>query len=420
MERFEMLPIEVYAQGDLERNVADDFYIARCTKSIGNGLSSERVRVCNNTNREYRVSIVYRVVTRFIPNHWLIPCVMYDGNPFGSRSSPKGLTYAGRPWIFSGDRCGIPACTLSEDENNVFALFSSDETPISLNCACSMERIETGNFMHTLVYPRMEAPLSYTGKNTMREGFREYMTIPSGGSVEFCCYLYSGVPRWKNFGYASLLPCALKVLRHDHLPAMAAEEVKQVCLAYLRASRNTVTGTLCYSVECRDYTHPIGNLQTGGEWDGLTLAMLEENPELNSLMYKPCGMGMGFSSQGIMILRMLLKDALERKDTRQQNEVISILERWISMQRPNGLVSLQYPRESQEADPSSLGWGMGEMAKIYTLLSENGIDRLDFLNFSRKIADFLRSILMLMIRSEGCGHWKGKNWYRAVATALLS
>lgn len=388
LESFERLPVAVYAEENPEKDISDAFYIARHLQHLDDGLLSERVRVCNNSNRDYRVSIVYSVRTTFAPEHWLIPCVMYDGNPFGTRNSPKGLTHEGRPWVFSGDRCGIPACTISEDRENVVALFSSDASGTSLNCACSVERTAEGFFVHKLIYPTMEAPLSYTGKNRMTEGFREYFDLPSGGSVELSCFLYSGRPRWECYGFASVLPVALSVLHHEHLPAMATADVREVCLHYLQSARNETMGAVSFGAECRDYTHPIGNDQRGGPWEGITLEAIEANPSLNHMMYKPCGMGMGFSSQGMMILRMLLRDALDEGNEEQADEVLQILENWVRMQRPNGLVSLWYPKEREEADPSSLGWGMGEMAKIYALLSERGMECPDFLTFTRKLADF--------------------------------
>ena len=325
MESFERLPVAVYAEENPEKDISDAFYIARHLQHLDDGLLSERVRVCNNSNRDYRVSIVYSVRTTFAPEHWLIPCVMYDGNPFGTRNSPKGLTHEGRPWVFSGDRCGIPACTISEDRENVVALFSSDASGTSLNCACSVERTAEGFFIHKLIYPTMEAPLSYTGKNRMTEGFREYFDLPSGGSVELSCFLYSGRPRWECYGFASVLPVALSVLHHEHLPAMATADVREVCLHYLQSARNETMGAVSFGAECRDYTHPIGNDQRGGPWEGITLEAIEANPSLNHMMYKPCGMGMGFSSQGMMILRMLLRDALDEGNEEQADEVIQIL-----------------------------------------------------------------------------------------------
>ena len=63
-----------------------------------------------------------RIRTRFVPTHWVIPGISYDGNGWGRGKEPKGLSLEGEPWVFDDRRTSIPACTISENEGEYFAI----------------------------------------------------------------------------------------------------------------------------------------------------------------------------------------------------------------------------------------------------------------------------------------------------------
>lgn len=385
----EMLPVEVYEKEAPQKDIASVFSIAEAYQRLQGGVFLRKVRVTNVTNRDYQIQLRLSALTGFVPQHWLIPCVMYNGNPFGAKNSPKGLLYHGKPWVFSYDRSGIPACTLSENHAFVFASFASDCDARSLQCSCSVEQRSDGRFLHRLIYPVTEGPVSYTGKNIMTNPFIEYLPLPSGASAEFTSYLFAAIPPWPNYGFLPLLQSAMPLFHNQHLPALHTEEIRRLCLSYLKKSRWKTENGWVYSCTCRDYTHPIGNGQTGGPWDGLTLKMIEEDPALNQMMYTHNrNMYMGFSAQGMMTLRMVLKDALENADHSTAADILHTLDAWANSQMPNGLVSITWPAPRREADPSNLGWGASEMIKIYLLLKDFGIVRDRYLSFAKGICDF--------------------------------
>lgn len=160
--------------GFLSRDHIDD---------LGNGLFRVCRRVTNQSGRTRRVKLVAQLETRFKPQDYLMPCILYNGNQWGSGNSPKGLTYDGKPWIFAYDRMGILSCTLTENRDVGLALFASDQDKESLRTSASLVRQEDGTFLHRIYYPVTEAPVTYSGKNKMTQRYDEYYTLTPGENL---------------------------------------------------------------------------------------------------------------------------------------------------------------------------------------------------------------------------------------------
>ena len=121
---------------DGEERVPGDDYLWRDTfKELGNGLFQVKRKIANRSGIRRRVQIITQVCTCFQPVDFMIPCVMYNGNEWGGRNSPKGLEKDGQPWVFAYDRTGIPSCTLTENADFGFALFASNRDRDSLRSA---------------------------------------------------------------------------------------------------------------------------------------------------------------------------------------------------------------------------------------------------------------------------------------------
>lgn len=111
--------------------------------------------------RPLNLQFEIQVRAQFAYSHYVMPCVLYNGNHWGSGLEPKGLTRDGTSWVFDARRGGVPGCTLSENDETALALFASDESEETLDCAASMERGEDGCMVHRLIYPMGEGPVSY-------------------------------------------------------------------------------------------------------------------------------------------------------------------------------------------------------------------------------------------------------------------
>src|SRR5205807_2136495 len=68
----------------------------------------------NCSDRVKEAVLLFEAITLFEPEFYLIPCVSYNGNQWGTGNEPKGLERDGIPWVFAYDRTGLPAATFSE------------------------------------------------------------------------------------------------------------------------------------------------------------------------------------------------------------------------------------------------------------------------------------------------------------------
>src|SRR4051812_38972666 len=70
---------------------------------------------------------------------YLIPAVSYNGNGWGKGREPKGLYDEENGeqalWVFGGDRCSVPACTISEGEDFALGLYGEPDDATQSGCA---------------------------------------------------------------------------------------------------------------------------------------------------------------------------------------------------------------------------------------------------------------------------------------------
>lgn len=75
---------------------------------------------------------------------YIIPAVSYNNNPWGNGHEPKGITDEvspdQAPWVFGSDHPSIPACTMTESDRAVIALYTSEA--LANQSACSLHPLE--------------------------------------------------------------------------------------------------------------------------------------------------------------------------------------------------------------------------------------------------------------------------------------
>ena len=381
-----------------------------CTvRRVSDGLFEIAAKAVNNADRRMRFKLVIEAETDFKPERYLIPCVMYNGNEYGSKGSPKGLVREGQPWVFSYDRSGIPSCSVTENSDRVFALFASQKNLASLRSAASLEKLPDGRFVHKIYYPVAEAPVTYSAKNKFSGRYDEWFELPSGGEVNVLAYAVSDKPSVKNYGFAEVFNRAWGLFKHEVPLSLTNREVWKYSIDFIWFLRETdENGREWIGGAYADANHAVANNIKRPGIENLTLADMEANPSLN-FYFKHTGNGngggIGFSCQGFMCARVLIADALlDREGNAEQLAFArNVLNNWIDFrQLDNGLI--MKPGQ-QITDCCHQGWGIIELARTAKLLRENGLDGSKYLSAAKKLAGFF-------VANYSGEYGFGKSWSR--------
>ena len=384
-----------------------DFAWSDRAEDLGGGLFRVTRKVVNVSGRPRRLQLIVQACTCFAPEDYIIPCVMYNGNEWGGRNSPKGLTKDGRPWVFAYDRTGIPSCTLTERADCGFALFASARDKDSLRTGCSILR-EGGEYVHRIHYPVVEAPVSYSGKNKMTDRYDEYIDLPAGGQFTVAFHLWAGEPEWPHYAAARLLDRMPEVFPYTHEPIFTPQRVWELGIAYLTRLIHDYEGR---TLIIAGFDTKLSRLQAGHAGAKMTkeeMLHLMSLPEYNTYGFNREIYEIGWAGQGFLSTRMLLTDAFAHGEESKVELLIASLHNWTEKQLDNGMILPHYERyKTYEAvlaagdreklddpcqgylpDVCNLGWGASEMSKLYTLLKSHGREHPEFLRFATRICDF--------------------------------
>ena len=328
-----------------------------------------RVTRCwrNVSADELEFQPMLEVRARFAAVHYVMPCLVLNGNGWGAGKEPKGLERDGAPWVFAGERQGIPACTLSEDDAHVLALFASDEDERSLRASCSMTRGADGVMTHRIIYPFVEEPLTYSARDEYAPPLEEYVRLRPGEEFVVHAYIYCAAPRWPGFGMAGLENAALELLAHDVPEPLAEDELWRRGVAYARRLLTEIDGRRLFAI-------------------GLTP---DEGGSFSTVRH----FEFGWCGQNGMYARMLICDYLAGGGREQLDAALEVLDAWAGVVGPQGLPHVHYERSldgAQPVDLCNLGFYAWEMLRSYRLLRHAGVDRPRYLEAARGVCDFFR------------------------------
>ena len=275
-------------------------------------------------------------------DHYVIPGVSVNGNRWGKGKEPKGLLCEGEPWVFDYRRTTIPACTISENGERYFALFASDESPLSLQASCSMLPQEDGTMAHRILYPCMERPKTYSGRDEYAPAHEEFLTIGAGETVRTVCFLLSGRPVYPNFAAAAVEDAALELLGSPFSAACPADEVKKLCCAFEGQLLTEVNGRKLFSI--------------GQSLDG------------QEVFHNVSGYEFGWCGQNGMYARLFLEKGLRTGDQALNDTAVSNLDAWShEAVEKTGLVHTHYDwmteKKSDVEDTCNLGYAVLELTK---------------------------------------------------------
>lgn len=367
------------------------------------GLFCLRRRLENLSGRVRTFKMITRLLTQFVPAKYTMPCICYDGNAWGDGNSPKGLCYEGKPWVFAYDRMGIPSCTVTENASVGVALFASDVDAQSLRTSASMIQRDDGAFEQQIWYPVTEAPVTYGKKNAMSGRYDEFLTLADGEAFTVIYYVFACRPKWENFACANLLDRMQEVFPYRKAPRFTPERVWELGVSYLKRLLVPWHGKPMFIAGIDTKLSHLQAGHMGAKMSPDEMRALMKDPEYNTFGFNRVIFEIGWAGQGFLSVRLMMKDAIAHHDDETLQMLIGIQERWAEKQQENGMILPHFERYD-DYDPAkiakaalcqgyapetcNLGWGASEMAKIYALLRDNGIEKPEFLRFSTRICDF--------------------------------
>ncbi len=329
---------------------------------------------------EIEIQPVIEVVDRFVCTDYVIPCVSVHGNQWGSGKEPKGLTLNGKPWVFDARRTGIPGCTLTENAEHYCALLAWNDCHQSLTVSCSLERMEGGHMAHRLIYPTIEEPLTYCGRDKYCAPLQTFVHLTFGQRFSATACLLFGKPTREHFAMINVQNFAMRFLDDDRSCQISRDDLWRLSIQFAEKLLYPYAGTRFFI---------IGYLlkQQGAE--------LREDFEF------------GWCGQNGRLARMLLIDYRETGERARLEAALGCLDAWARALHPNsGIPWVRYEecgRENAASDTCNLSFYISEMLKCYLLTKDMGISRPTYLSAALSTANFL-----VEHRSEVFGF--GKLW----------
>ncbi len=365
-------------------------------------------KITNTTDKRIRFKSIFELKDSFKADHYVFPGFNYNGNSYGGSNTPTGLTRDGQPWVFAYDREGIPSCTVSEDEMHGVALFASDNDEASLRSACSLID-EDGYLKHRLFHPVSEMPYTYGGKNRMLDPYEEYMHLVPGGIVKLTMFIFVCVPEFKNYATASLMFACDKLFKFDKEAVLSNKRVWDLGIAFFKFLTTEYKGVPMLHGHYSDKLFVMCHAAT---MVGHTMAVAMEDPANTCLSSFSTRFEIGWADQGAMTARLIALDGFNNNKPENVAQGERTLDAYCATQFENGLLHPFYsanfnPDETkrQLPDACNMGWAMCEMIRAYHLFKDHDIEKENYLNFSKKLADFA-------VKAFSDEYGFGKTWYK--------
>lgn len=355
------------------------FEVSQTVNSVREDVVRVRRIWRNMSDSEQHMQPILEVRSRFKPSHYVLPCISMNGNEWGAGGEPKGLERDGKPWIFAGERQGIPACTLTEDAEHVLALFASDADEASLRASCSLMRLADGTYAHRILYPFIEEPLTYSARDEYAPPLEECVALKPGETFAAEAYIYCDRPRWKCFGMAGLEDAALELLDHSVHEPLDDAELWQRSIAFAKSLMLDIDGHKLFSI-----------------------GFSPENGAFKAIPH----FEFGWCGQNGMYARMLIRDYIKGGPKAHLDMALDVLDAWANARGASGLPHVHYERMlsgGAPADLCNLGFYAWEMLRSYHMLKDIGIARPSYIEAARDVCDFFKEHF-----SEEYGF--GKSW----------
>ena len=322
---------------------------------VGNGEYQCERTWCNESAHTDEVVLSCSIEHTGHNLSYLIPAVSYDGNGWGEGREPKGLfdeENGGQAlWVFGGDRCSVPACTISEGEDYAAALHATPSDAAQSGCA--LEPIVNG-LRHWLFWPLQEWPRTYTRRDVYTRATRSSLRLAAGGTCTRTFYIVLKSTNGPRQGMAAILDAAW--LRfYLHVPA--AHTPEQLWALGVRFAKESLW------VENDQFVgFSIGLTLQDGHW--------VQHPHVRYEIGW-CGQNAGFAT-------MLLQDYLWNGNEDSWRRGAAVLDSWARHGRiDNGLIFTHFEDKlagihNPELDTCNLGHGAYQFLLAWEIAERAG------------------------------------------------
>ena len=313
---------------------------------------------------------VFECFTPGKAEHYMIPCVNYNGNEWGNGQEPKGMTRDGEPWIFPPDRVGVPGCSILQTADACVAVFAGKE---NTDASASLWEADGGIYQR-IYFSYMEYPKRFLRKYVYGDPEVGYVHFEPGQQRTFICYTFTGAKDPGNlYGYNALFD----YLNTDYAGLLphrwSVEEIRELNFKFVESVTERKDGR---------YVSNIGFLPGGvhrmGDPDSTFIFRLGGNYEI------------GWCGQNITVAEMYLRRHLETGSELDLTIGMGILDTWVARQYPSGLVSVHGDGpfgEEGMLDTCNLGWFVWKGIWCCELLKKAGKAPDKYEQASRKLCD---------------------------------
>ena len=394
------------------------------------------VKVKNTTAEAVTLKIALVAEPQLKADSYLVPGINYNGNAYGENldlpqswghnsdeiSLIQGWEYNGEPWVFSYDRGSIPSCTISENEDFVFALFASDKDAASYVSSCSIEGKEDGSYRHIIYWPVTEAPLCYSDKMRFSERIDNYITLAPGEEFVASANAFIGKPKWKGYGFAEVFPVAWRKLDHTVPSQWSVDEVLAFDKKFQDFSRcqdengywfegiydDMKFRAGYYGNRLSEEGHPVSYYEAHPERNHWWIDHISESKTLKKGEYvKGYGREVGFAGQSFQAARLAMEYGFRNNSPEDVEWGLKLLRSWLEKRRfDTGIIKSNRPRKNNNRDASNIAWSISELSRVAMLLDKHGMDGSEFAEAAKPIVE----IILKGVREDGAigSVWNGE------------
>jgi len=341
----------------------------------------------NISDNDIDAVFMFEINAAFSAEFFMIPCVSYNGNQWGTGHEPKGLTRDGEPWVFAYDRVSIPSATFSEDTDYSLAVFVSDCNADSLQSACSL--IKNQEYItHRIFWPERETPVTYTGRDTYGPAVdNKTVKVKSKEKFETQFYVSVSKTKIKNYGWTESFDRAWKIFKRPIKNTVSGETYRKWRVEYIKNMQYTIRNDK-YSL------FEMGYLASGVNY-------ISKTPGEKFKLREEYRYEIGWCGQNASEALALLHDYSITGDKDSLDKGIAVLDTWAKYapcenKNANGLFQVMFDKIIDEKsrnrrndfDTCNLGWGGWIMLEAYKMAESLGINKPEWLKIGLNLCEF--------------------------------
>ena len=320
---------------------------------------------------------------------YMIPGVMYNGNPWGEGMEPKGTARNGIPWKFAWHRSGVPAGIFCQMPGWTAGMWGSLSN--SYGFSAGLEEKEGKVSGMEISFPEEEAPVVYCARDTYAE--QSYIEAVADSEPELIFTI------WLKIGYAEK--------PYDYMGWL--NTVWQICGMETDAGeQNVLPGKKVWDLGIRFLAESawfrsgsFSGFCMGLTWNGHRWEQRRDYLEI------------GWVGQNASCALSLICDGLLTNSRERVEQGMEVLDCWLSCRLDNGLFRCRYDlkEKNREAenheeiqDAANLYSAVDEYLEAWRVLKSAGIEREEYKDTALGICQFA----METQEPDGC---MGKAWY---------